>query len=261
VHQAVKTDSTIPAKRSPSLWQTTNSNYDRTLAVIKQITQEYKNDPAVVGIAPLNEPAGFKDPKIVTQAKRLWRDSYGFIRSQNAKLGVVIHDAFQPISSWQGFLGSGEAQGVLLDTHVYQIFSPEENARSNDEHVNVACQKASDIATSNPSVVVGEWTPASTDCAKYLNGRGVGSRYDGSFGNAPIGSCKGKTGPGYSLDDGYKKFLRRFWEAQTTSYEKATGWIQWTWKTESADEWSYQAGLKYGWIPQNPMSRNPNVCG
>jgi aryl-phospho-beta-D-glucosidase BglC (GH1 family) len=46
------------------------------------------------------------------------------------------------------------------------------------------------------------------------------------------------------------------------TFEKAGGWIQWTWKAENADDWSYSAGLKYGWIPQNPTQRNfPNICG
>jgi hypothetical protein len=46
------------------------------------------------------------------------------------------------------------------------------------------------------------------------------------------------------------------------TFEKAGGWIQWTWKTESADDWSYSAGLQYGWIPLNPTDRKyPNICG
>lgn len=46
------------------------------------------------------------------------------------------------------------------------------------------------------------------------------------------------------------------------TFEKAGGWIQWTWKTESADDWSYSAGLEHGWIPGNPTERKyPNICG
>ena len=48
---------------------------------------------------------------------------------------------------------------------------------------------------------------------------------------------------------------------QVITFEKASGWIQWTWKTESADEWSYSAGLQYGWIPRDPTQRiYPNIC-
>jgi glucan 1,3-beta-glucosidase len=110
--------------------------------------------------------------------------------------------------------------------------------------------------------VVGEWTPAATDCAKYLNGRGVGSRYDGSYPESTrVGSCVGLTGKASTFSQDYKNFLRQYWEAQVITYEKAGGWIQWTWKAEIADEWTYQAGLKNGWIPQNPNDlQNRNIC-
>lgn len=43
------------------------------------------------------------------------------------------------------------------------------------------------------------------------------------------------------------------YEVQTSVYENSSsGWIMWTWKAESADDWSYQAGLAGGWIPSNP---------
>ena len=112
--------------------------------------------------------------------------------------------------------------------------------------------------------IVGEWTPAMTDCAKYLNGRGVGARYDGTYAGSSrrVGSCKGKTGSGASFSESYRTFLRQMWEAQVVSFEKASGWIMWTWKAEQADEWSYEAGLRYGWIPHEPTSlRYPHICG
>jgi glucan 1,3-beta-glucosidase len=63
--------------------------------------------------------------------------------------------------------------------------------------------------------IVGEWTPAMMDCAKYLNGRGIGARYDGTFPGSPrVGSCTGLTGSGASFSPNYKTFLRQSWEAQ-----------------------------------------------
>lgn len=65
---------------------------------------------------------------------------------------------------------------------------------------------------------------------------------------------------GFSAE--YKVFLRKFWEAQVITFEKAQGWIQWTWKAENSDEWSYQAGLANGWIPKNPTAyKYPTICG
>lgn len=46
------------------------------------------------------------------------------------------------------------------------------------------------------------------------------------------------------------------------TFEKASGWIQWTWKAEQADEWSYSAGLQFGWVPQVPTDHKyPHICG
>ena len=100
------------------------------------------------------------------------------------------------------------------------------------------------------------------DCAKYLNGRGVGSRYDGTFpGSTRVGSCAGKTGKASTFSAAYKALIGQFWEAQARSFEQGQGWIQWTWKTELTDEWSYQAGLANGWIPKNPtVYQYANPC-
>ena len=87
-------------------------------------------------------------------------------------------------------------------------------------------------------------------------GAGVGSRYDGTYpGSTRVGSCEGKTGDASTFSDDYKTFLGQYWEVQTTVFEMAAGWIQWCWKTESADEWSYAKGVEYGWIPKDPSQR------
>ena len=132
------------------------------------------------------------------------------------------------------------------------------------QHIQTACGMESNLASSQLPLVVGEWAPAATDCAKYLNGRFIGSRYDGSFsaGMKPNGSCKGFSGKASTFSESYKISLAQFWEAQAMTYEKAgRGWIQWTWKTEEADEWSYQVGLANGWIPKDPTKyQYPNIC-
>jgi hypothetical protein len=35
----------------------------------------------------------------------------------------MIHDAFQPVSYWNGFMPYPEYEGVILDTHIYEMFS------------------------------------------------------------------------------------------------------------------------------------------
>ncbi|EIN13909.1 exo-beta-1,3-glucanase [Punctularia strigosozonata HHB-11173 SS5] len=250
-------------------WQSNSDNVQRTDNIIKTLADMFKDQTNVVTtIAPLNEPAGFDGDDILSVVRQYWYDSYGNIRfpygsSQQSNTLVLLHDAFQPLSYWSGFQTPPNWQGVAMDTHLYQVFSDAEVAMSLQDHINTACSKASSLSSFDLWAIVGEWTPAFTDCAKYLNGRGIGSRYDGSFsGEAAVGSCSGKTGSGSSFSSSYKTQLRQYWEAQAQSYSSGAGWIQWAWKAENADDWSYQAGLQYGWIPQNPTNyQYPNICG
>jgi len=252
-------------------WQSSQSNIARTDAIIKTIANMFKDEPAVVPvIAPLNEPAGYDGQAILAAVRQYWLDSYGNIRypygsSEQSNTVVLLHDAFQPLSYWDGFMNynNGQYQGVAMDTHIYQMFSDADVAQSNQQHISSACTME-DSSNLGLWLIVGEWTPAMNDCAKYLNGRGIGARYDGSYpGSSYVGSCSGLTGSASSFSTSYKTFLRQAWEAQVITYERyAQGWIQWTWKAENADEWSYQAGLQNEWIPSNPTNfRFPGICG
>jgi len=250
-------------------WQTEATYVQRTDAIIKTLAAMYKDSLVVTVIAPLNEPAGFYDQQVLDVTKQYWYDSYGNVRypygtSQQSNTVLMIHDAFQPVSYWHNFMPPPQYQRVILDTHIYQMFSDALNALSYDQHIQTACGMEPDLTSSTLWLVVGEWVPAATDCAKYLNGRGTGSRYEGTFANDSnrVGSCEGLTGKASTFSTSYRTFLRQYWEAQVITYEKAQGWIQWTWKTEDADEWSYQAGLANGWIPLNPTDYiYPNICG
>ncbi|KAH7930932.1 glycoside hydrolase family 5 protein [Leucogyrophana mollusca] len=249
-------------------WHSNQTNIDRTNQIIKTIASMVADSPEVVPIiAPLNEPAGYDGDAVLSATRQYWLDSYGNIRypygsAKQSNTVELIHDAFQPLSYWNGFETGSNFQGVAMDTHIYQMFSDSQVAMSNQQHISQACSMGSSLSGFDLWTIVGEWTPASTDCAKYLNGRGVGSRYDGSYsGSSGVGSCTGKTGSASSFSSSYKTFLRQFWEAQVITYEKGEGWIQWTWKVEDADDWSYQAGLKNGWIPQDPTDyKYPNIC-
>ncbi|KAI0766749.1 glycoside hydrolase superfamily [Irpex lacteus] len=171
-------------------------------------------------------------------------------------LKVMIMDGFLGVNAWQDFLTYPSAQGVLMDTHEYQIFNYPQLQLSFDEHIDYSCQVLSNLssyAKSNIYTIIGEWTTAPTDCAKWLNGRGSGQ--------PTFGSCNGMSGNMSTFSDDYKTFLRKYYEAQVAIGEAIQGWVYWTWKVEDADDWSYQRGLEGGWIPQDPTDRlYPNIC-
>ena len=124
-----------------------------------------------------------------------------------------------------------------LSKHVYQIFSDLELSRSFDQHISYACNQSQsfvEFESSNIWTVLGEWSNALTDCALWLNGRGVGARWEGKWGTAAnqqvFGSCDGYTGDSSTFSDEYKAQLREYFEVQIEIGEMVQGWVFWTWK-------------------------------
>lgn len=206
----------------------------------------------VQGIEPLNEP---NIPEGVDQngLKDYYNTAWNELRARNKETTLVLHDGFLPVDSWNDFM-NGPDKFVMMDTHQYQVFDPNLLAMNINQHVDTVCKLGSDTLVKDDKwTVVGEWTGALTDCAKYLNGKGIGARYDGTYpGSSYIGSCKGKT-QGTVVSN--KAETRRFIEAQLEVFERdANGWLFWTWKTEAAPEWDMQRLLAQGVFPQ-PLGR------
>ncbi|KAE9390781.1 glycoside hydrolase [Gymnopus androsaceus JB14] len=181
--------------------QADQTNIQRTDAIIKTIANMFKGNTNVVPIiAPLNEPTGFEGRAVLDTARQgsisllpagtSKLTSFGTGTTDMATFGtltdplkkailtVLLHDAFQPLSYWNGFMNLPGWQGVAMDTHIYQMFSDADVARTNAQYISAACQME-DSSELGLWLIVGKWTPATTDCAKYLNGRGIGARYDG----------------------------------------------------------------------------------
>ena len=51
--------------------------------------------------------------------------------SQESNTVVVLHDAFQPPSYWSGFMPPPNYKGILMDTHIYQMFTQQVSTHSN----------------------------------------------------------------------------------------------------------------------------------
>ena len=190
-------------------------------------------------------------------------DAFNTLRKQDDYTVLVMHDGFNPVDSWNGFL-SGEYMNVMMDTHHYQVFDSGSLAMDINGHVGTVCALGSDhYDRSDKWAIGGEWSGALTDCAKYLNGKGLGARWDGTFaGSSPIGSCDGKrTGTVAALPAEDRDNIRRFIEAQIEVFEQKNGWLFWTWKTEGAPEWDMQQLLDEGVFP-NPVSQRTygNQC-
>ncbi|KAI9847672.1 MAG: exo-1,3-beta-glucanase [Sclerophora amabilis] len=245
-------------------WQQ-GDTVSETIDAVRGLAERYASDTEVVtAIQLLNEPLG---PVLdLDSIKGFYYDGWGTVRDSNEDVAVAIHDAFQDVKDWNGFMNSDSGtNNVILDTHQYQIFSPDQVARSPDEHVSSACNLGSEqLGSSDKWTIVGEWTAGQTDCAKWLNGLGKGARYDGSYEDSEyVGDCFGKNqGSVSNMPKADKDNLRHYVEAQLDAYEQGSGWIFWTWKTESAPEWHMKELLEEGLFPQPLTSRKyRNQCG
>ncbi|KAI9637448.1 putative cellulase [Dioszegia hungarica] len=262
--------------RGAANWATNSNNVYRAKKVVETLSRKY-SDPyywqVVTMLALLNEPATFQNDQLLQTTRQYWYDAYGAARypwvpegsASKSGLALVISDGFQPLNTFNGFMTEPNFESVFIDTHNYQVFNDDYQTWDQNRHIRGICDRAKTYAQSPLWLMVGEWSLASTDCAFWLNGRGIGARYDGTYPYSPrVGSCQGKSGKGGDFSQDYKNFLRRFWDVQTQSYEaNGQGWVFWTWKTEEAAEWSYQTGLINGWIPYNPnehLTSYQQVC-
>lgn len=246
-----------------SIGWTQGDSTSQTLQAIRNLAQRYASQTDVVtAIELLNEPANWG--VAIDKIKQFYYDGWGTVRDSNGDTAVVMHDAFLDVQSWNGFANQQSGLNhVILDTHIYQIFSPEEVARKPCEHVRNACSNGPKLAGTDKWTIVGEWTGAQTDCARWLNGLGKGARYDGTFPSSSYnGDCQHKySGTVDGMLDVDKVNLEYFIEAQLDAYEQHSGWVFWTWKTESAPEWHFQNLTRAGLIPQPLTSRkHPGQC-
>ncbi|KAF1981657.1 glycoside hydrolase family 5 protein [Aulographum hederae CBS 113979] len=240
---------------------TQGDTVSQTKKALNKIRDDHASHPAVAAIELVNEPMG--SSLDMDTVRQFYMDGWGNLK--NSRVAITFHDAFQGVNSWNDW-GSG-MWNLLLDTHHYEIFDSETLQMGIDDHVKSACGFGNQMKSNNKWTISGEWTGGITDCAKWLNGLGVGARYDGTYaingGSSYIGSCDGKyTGSVKNLSAADKGNLRKFIEAQLDAYESAAGWIFWTWKTEGAPEWDMQDQIANGIFPQPLSDRQyPGQCG
>ncbi|WWC67848.1 uncharacterized protein I206_101765 [Kwoniella pini CBS 10737] len=180
------------------------------------------------------------------------------------RITVALDQAYQGLEIWENFMIDPDFWDVAMDTHIYSMFDVNLLSMGYNANLNWYCSQVDYLKQSNNIhwTIVGEFTPANTDCAFWLNGRGRGARYDNTLNtSAPLqfpGDCSAKTGSDPSkFSAEYVEYLARSFEVQSWVYEQASGYVVWCWKTEQAADWSMQTGITYGWIP-NPITAKPH---
>ncbi|WWC59257.1 uncharacterized protein I303_101807 [Kwoniella dejecticola CBS 10117] len=224
------------------------SNIDRTLNVLKNLTEEFTQDiygGTVIGIELLNEPR-LSDTFTMADLKSFYSQASETIRGVNGNINITMHDAFWGPQYWANYNplpNSTQSTALLdytIDTHQYYAFEPLNNL-PHDVILEKVCNVSKILKSTNQGIlptIVGEWSLET--------------------GHSPNSSSSGLQ----NKDDSQAKrtWFRLFFESQLAAYQPSAsgqgqpsiGWYYWTWKTDyDIDTWSYRRGLAQGYIPSD----------
>ncbi|CAE6463281.1 unnamed protein product [Rhizoctonia solani] len=243
------------------------ANAQRTLNYIRILTQfisqpEYKDVVPFFGV--VNEalvPTIGQD-----QIGAFYLEVYNIIRNISG-IGegngpmISIHDGFIGINQWNGFLEGADRVG--LDTHTYLAFGGVGNDPLDQQILKPCLAWASNVNNSMNSglgfTAAGEWSNAMNDCGLFVNGVGLGTRYEGTyagFQGQGAGDCSQWTDY-QKWDDTTRAAVKQF---NLASMDALQNWFFWTWHIGNSSAtgkieapfWSYKLGLAEGWITKDP---------
>ncbi|KAK6203105.1 glycoside hydrolase superfamily [Scheffersomyces amazonensis] len=237
-------------------WLKVPENLQLSYQILDYIFKTYggpQYSSVINSIEVVNEPfAPIIDPAKVAD---FYTQTYNKAASSNVIPDIIYHDGFMGFGYWNWFMSNSPKGSVIIDHHLYEIFSPNQISMNIDEHLSNVMTQGNQMAQELHPRIVGEFSGALTDCTRYINGVGNGARYNGTFQtNFVTGSCANHTdfnkwSP--ELIENTKKFL----VAQFYTYEThSNGWIFWCFKTEDAIEWDFKRLASLNMLPQ-PLFR------
>ncbi|KAI5291162.1 hypothetical protein KEM54_006073 [Ascosphaera aggregata] len=239
----------------------------------------YKNVIGIYGLA--NEPLMIN--LNITDVINWNVQAIKTVRDNGLKQWIAFGDGFLKLTRWRTMMQNVDDK-LMLDTHQYTIFNLGQIGMTHEAKLKQVCSDDTGgwikmLEDSNTRgngfgpTICGEWSQADTDCAEYINGVGVGSRWMGTLNgeiNAADGTvltpqcptakdekrdsgnctCDPANADPSNYSDDYKTFLRTYAEAQMYVFDHTYGWFYWTWDTEKATQWSYKKARDAGIMPK-----------
>ncbi|KAH8106773.1 glycoside hydrolase [Cristinia sonorae] len=242
------------------------ANAQRSLDYIRILAEfisqpQYKDVVVMFGIT--NEPQGptFGQENLA----RYYLEAYNIIRNaggvgEGNGPAISFHEGFQGLGKWVGMFVGSDRTG--LDTHPYLCFGGQ-SADPYSARINTPCQNWAAGQNNSMSqfglTVAGEWSLAINDCGLFVNGVGLGVRYEGTYvggGGPRVGSCDPWTNFA-TWSPAMKNDIQQF---ALSSMDALQNWFFWTWKIGNSSvtgkvespQWSYQLGLQQGYMPTDP---------
>jgi glucan 1,3-beta-glucosidase len=186
-------------------------NIQKTLQFVERLGERYGENPALYGIEVLNEPHWDVPVEILLD---YYERSYQLVdRLCPPGIKVIFSDAFRPDQMIQE-LTDADLPRLILDIHLYQLFTPEDRALDLSGHLHKAAHEwdvlLARLTTRRP-VMVGEWSAAMSELYNNVGGQ-----------------------PTYVRDDYIKYFC-----TQLHAFENhVAGWTYWTARTQDGGVWS-----------------------
>jgi glucan 1,3-beta-glucosidase len=204
-------------------WHTKKEYVDKTVQVVDQLAERYKNQTAVWGFQLLNEPRWDVPMEVL---RDYYKRGYEAVRKHmDEKVAVVFHDGFR-LMEWKDFMREPQYKNVILDTHFYQCFTEEDRNLDAASHIQYAAVKRAEEIKEMSAyfpVIIGEWS-LGIDPTKTLT----------DLNELQLNAVN-----------------RAYAAAQLLSYETAEGWFFWSYKLENDDmpTWDYRKSVLKGWLP------------
>ncbi len=193
-------------------------NIDKTLAFIELLAQRYGLRPNLAGIELINEPHWTVEFSVLTN---FYEKGYAAVRKHaRPDVEVVISDSFRPYD-WHAVLSKDQYENVVLDTHMYQVFSTTDKALDLAGHLHKARDEWThqlDNMEATKPVMVGEWSIALPGDTKGL------------------------------AEAGEHNAMQEYGRAQLEAFSRAHSWYYWAYRTETMPAWGLRDCVERGWL-------------
>ena len=184
-----------------------------TLQFVDALLARFGDKTALRALEVLNEPHWDVSLDVLV---KYYRAAYDLIRAKKPDLTIIMSDAFRP-EKMAKKLQKQRFQGVMLDVHLYQLFTESDRALDLDGHIRKTngewVKQLRDLSRRMP-IIVGEWSAAMHEQFQDVRQPAHTKRY--------------------SKDDYHAYFM-----TQRQAFESVgASWTYWTAKTSDGGPWS-----------------------
>ncbi|RDL35174.1 uncharacterized protein BP5553_07105 [Venustampulla echinocandica] len=240
-------------------WQE-DANRKQSISVLETMASKYGSAEyadVVVGLELTNEPLADSTHSL-SEIQEWTEEAYAAVKaaSSNPNMVITIHDAFQGPEKWADVVQNLGPGSFGIDTHMYQLFSDEDNLLTQPQHITKACGWASSLATSNAitPTYTGEWSGITNVCLNP-DGSTIAGHTCWESG------CRCLSDPYETWSDDMIALMRRYVEAQLDVFEQSTSGY-FVWSAKGPGSWSFLEGVKKGTFPNPVTARKfPGQCG